>query len=245
MGKQHELLSVEKNIKNESIRRFKEGINTFQKKSNHFRGHIKRFDSVDPDIAMEVLEEVPIVSTVDEKLSFIFQAAIDAVDITIQKEATNQLANADIIVEGEIIAKGIPATTLLGLESSLLEWKKCLHTIPTLDPAVAWKFDDVKGCYTSTLGTKTVKEKSTEWQVVAPPTKEHKAQVKEVTKAIETGTLSGEALSAMYTVAKKSAIIERLDVLLNSVKQARSRANSTEVVDINIGHNLTKFIFGD
>ncbi len=245
MGKQHELLAVEKNIKNESLRRFKEGINTFQKKSNHFRGHIKRFDSIDPDVLMEVIEDVPIVSTVDEKLSFIFEAAIDAADIIIQKEATNQLAKASIVIDGEVIAKDIPATTLLGLESSLLEWKKCLHTIPTLDPAVPWKHDDVKGCYVSTMGAKTVKEKSTEWQIVAPATKEHKSQVKEIVKSTETGTLSGEAHSSMYTVAKKSEILDRLDNLLNAVKQARSRANDTEVVDINIGHNLTKFIFGD
>ena len=165
MGKQHELLSVEKNIKNESLRRFKEGADTFQKRSNHFQGFIKTFDSVKEDAEMEVLESSPIVETVDEKLAFIFEAAEKAVDIVLQKEKTNQVANADILVDGDTIATNIPATTLLGLEGTLQEWKKVLMTIPTLDPSLKWKHDETRGCFTVESAPKTAQEKSTEWTI--------------------------------------------------------------------------------
>ena len=245
MGKQHELLAVEKNLKNESLRRFKEGTDTFQKRSNHFQGFIKTFDSVKEDTEMEVLESSPIVETVDEKLDFIFEAAEKAVDIVLQKEKTNQIANADILINGDPIATNIPATTLLGLESTLQEWKKVLMTIPTLDPSLKWALDETRGCFTVESAPKTAQEKSTEWQVVAPPTKEHKAQVKEIVIIKELGTVSRNNSSSMYTVSHKAEILSRIDVLINEVKKARCRANNTDVVTASIGKTLTDFILGN
>ena len=51
--------------------------------------------------------------------------------------------------------------------------------------------------------------------------------------------------SGMLTPFEKRKYVDRIDTLLRAVKQARQRANDTEVVSSNIGEKIFNYILGE
>lgn len=64
------------------------------------------------------------VTTVFDKLIYNAASNVRAIDSYYQKEATNQEARADIIIDETTLAMSVPATVLLGLETRLAELRK-------------------------------------------------------------------------------------------------------------------------
>jgi hypothetical protein len=58
-------------------------------------------------------------TTVKEKLEYFLKSMVQSVDVTASKDATNQVAIADLEVNGVVVAKDLPATTLLTLETKV------------------------------------------------------------------------------------------------------------------------------
>jgi len=87
-------------------------------------------------------------------------------------------------------------------------------------------------------------EKRTEPVVLAPATDKHPVQVKEVTKDVNIGKYIESVWSGMISPAEKSDLLSRIDALLITVKQARQRANNTDIVNIHIGQVFADYIMG-
>lgn len=246
MGKLHELIAVEPDISGESKRVMDEAISIFSKRER-FTGQtrtVKMFDESRQN--EETVEHKTMDTTVDAKLNYIHAAIVRALDAFVQKEATNTVACADIIVDNDVLAKDVPAAALLGLESRLKQVRDVYESIPTLTPGVEWEWNDQIGAYSQKHPEERIKtEKSLKWQQIAPPTDKHPAQVEKWNADVPVGKILSEEISGMISPAQKSRLIGRIDTLIRAVKQARQRANCVEVKDVNIGQKLVNYIHAD
>lgn len=248
MGKMHEILAVESDREDVAKKITTETINTFSKKPEHFQGHtksLKFFDEERNSNEGGQTEEKMLVTTVDEKLNYALESVARYYDVVLQKDLTNQKAVADLIVDGKTLATGLPATFLLGLEKKFVRLRDMFRNIPTLPPGVKWVKDESagKGIYRLDHAAETFKtEKQPRHKILVEPTKEHRAEIEKWNENVNVGKYITEAQSGMISPAEKSERIARLDSLIRATKEARMRANTTEVVKANIGDKINTFI---
>lgn len=250
-GKQklHEILAVEKDLENEAKKIVNEAIVTFVKKPEHFNSHHKKlllFDD-DKDQETQAAEEYKeIVTTVEQKLKYVYKAVTKYFDAIGKKEKTNQLAKADLILnDGTVLCENVPATLLLGLENKLKPILEMHGVIPTLQPGVDWEPDNSKGPNIFKAKHNSIRNKTERVpisKITVQPTKEHPAQVDKWTEDKVIGKFTQINWSGMISPADKSKKIAKVDEVIRCCKQARTRANATVVEPIDIGKKIFEFI---
>lgn len=248
MSKLHELLAVESQLDGTAKKIIEETKTTFSKKADHFQGFIRRYEPYMEGKENELpSEEKAMVTTVDKKLEYSFESIVAWLDAVLQKERTNQDAKASIEIDGVVIATDVPATFLLGLESKLKDVRDIVDAIPTLQPGIIWELDETvgKGVYRMKRDSERIRtQKVMKAVVLYEATDKHPAQVKEVTEDVAIGKYVESHWSGMLSPAQKSDMLARVDTLLRAVKQARQRANNTDVVNAHIGKSLMEYILG-
>lgn len=248
MAKLHEVLAVEGDLEGLYKRIVSETSAIFEKKGEHFTGlhkTLRMFDEQRQREAEAAEEHREMVTTVPDKLVYAANAIARYLDCVLQKEATNQEAKADLVVDGKILAINIPATFLLGLEKRLVFIRGMYEHIPTLAPGIEWKVDDTKseGVYVAIHPEKTNKTaKLVKHQVLVQPTKEHPAQIEKWTEDTPVGLFTTRKWSGMMSSRDKHERLARIDTLIRAVKEARQRANCQEVIKAEIGEKLFGFI---
>lgn len=247
MGKSvlHELLAVEPDLDGAHKKILLETKNTFTKKSDHFLGHLRvlRMFAEDNIDYPEVSKKLD--TTVAAKLSHMEKTEIRYWNAMLQKEATNQCATADLIVDGNVIGQDLPATFLLGMETRLKHLREVYEAIPTLQPGISWILDEKMG--DNIYKMENPEEKLKTETIIEPivlyaATNNHPAQVKEVSKTNNVGKYVTNAWSGMVSPAEKSIYLERIDKLIRAFKKARQRANTTEIVNWSIGKEIFAYI---
>jgi hypothetical protein len=185
-----------------------------------------------------------VTTTVDEKLEYMFERIGSYVDAVVQKEASCQGANSDLIVNGVVVGSNIPATGYLAIERQLNQLKDVLVAIPTLKPGVEWTdaTGERPGLYRTAPSATNKTEKVLIPVVLSPATDKHPAQVKESTKDVVVGVYNDIETSGMWTTARKAEVLSRLDSLILAVRDARARANCAPVKDIHIAKNIQSFL---
>ncbi|MBD3408195.1 MAG: hypothetical protein GF411_18885 [Candidatus Lokiarchaeota archaeon] len=253
MGKLHEIIAVEGDHRGAYQKILNEATATFKNKPNHFMAqvrHYEPFDENDPDVLAD--EEVEMVTTVDEKLDYIFsESIIPYLDVLIQKERTNQEARTDLVVDGVTIAKDVPATFLLGLETRLKDIRQVLDNIPTLQPGIKWEKDETHVKATTGTVYKTANpvekrrtKKVVQHKVLYDATDKHPAQIEKWNEDAPIGKFIETHWSGVLSPADKSSIISRVDKLQRAVKKARQRANEQEILNVTIGKEIANYILG-
>ena len=246
MGKLHELLAVESDIENVYKKVMKEAQVTFTKKPAHFMGFHKRLELFSDSANDTTPEEFQdITETVDSKLEYISKHGQRYLDAVLQKELTNQTASADLIVEGVTLATKVPATFLLGLENKLKFVRAVYEAIPTLPPGYSWEKDETKGdgvWRSKNPENKYKTAKTFKHKVLYEATKEHPAQIERWEEVENVGMYVFERWFGMFSPARKSDVLEKIDILLRAVKKARQKANSVDVVKSRIGSKIFDFI---
>jgi hypothetical protein len=249
--KLHEVLAVEGDLEGTFKAIVDETFVTFSKKPDHFKGHKKTLKMHEERRAHEeegAGEVKEIVTTVGKKLDYAKESAVRYFDALLQKQATNQNAKADLIVDGEILAEGLPAQFLLDLENKMKLVRAYYQHIPTHDPSVNWVPDETmpKGVFKAespVLSQKT--EKSFKFKVLYEATDKHPAQIEKWNDNVVVGTFTTQKWSGMITPAKKSELLERIDKLIRAAKKARQRANREDVVKEKIGGKIFNYILKD
>lgn len=250
MAKLHEVLAVESGLQTAAKKINEETIKTFGKKDEHFVETTRMVNHfAEEDQKLDTVETKAMITTVFDKLIYTANPNIRAMDAYLQKEATNQKASADIVVDDVTLATAVPATVLLGLETKLADLRTVYEAIPTLAPGPAWELDKsaraAGGVYKASAPDVTFRTKKTVKPIImAPATDHHPAQVQAVQEDVPTAKIITSHRSGMITPAQKSDLLERIDKLLRAVKRARQRANSTEVEKRQIGLALFNFIHG-
>jgi len=241
----HELLAVEGDLEGAHKRILEETKNTFVKKESHFLGMHRKLtmfveDNIDHPETNKKMD-----TTVDKKLDYMSKTEIRYFDALLQKESTNQIAIADLIVDEQIIAKDLPATFCLGMETRLRHLRAVYEAIPTLAPGISWvsEPDAGPGVYKAEFADEKLKtETVVEPMVLYKATVEHPAQIKEVSKVNNVGKYVTTNTSGMLSPANKSDRLAKVDKLIRAFKQARQRANTTKVNKMFIGEKLFTFI---
>ena len=246
MGKMHELLAVESDLKNTMTKIVNETVDTFNKRRHLFTGHVKAYSAAEEHGESFDSEIKKVEYTVEERLEYTLKYVAKFLNANYQKELTNTLARADIVVEGRKIAEGVPATMLLALEKHLGLLFNAYQHIPTLEPGIDWKIDTKeKDIYQATLKPVYKTAKKTTAVVLYEATTEHPAQVKEVVEDVRVGTFEIVATSACITSKRKSEYLNRIMTLIAAIKKARARANSREIEKGSIAKQIFEYIKGE
>ena len=247
MSKLHELLSVEGDLEGTYRKIIEETITTFSKKPDHFFGSIRSLEWFSEGMPDHPEEHKALDTTVSAKLKYQEGHIIRYLDAVLQKEATNQNAVSDLVVDGKVLAEKVPATFLLGLESKLKIIRASYQAIPTLPPGIEWTADPQRG---ENIWKRVHPEEQYKTrteivpQILYEATKEHPAQVEKISETKNVGLFTRQVWSGMLTPAEKARILGKIDTLIRATKKARQRANSTEVEKCQIGKVLFNFING-
>jgi hypothetical protein len=244
----HEVLAVERDLENVSKKLRTESIKTLGKESL-FNGQVRTLTMFDEAQAMSnSIEHQELTTTVNENLEYLVDKIAEYWDVVATKDATNQNAVADIIIDGQVLVSDVPVNTLLGLEQKLGELRAVYEAIKTLPPGIKWIADtqsEKPGVFVSVHPEVSFKTEQTIKGIeLSPATKEHPAQVQSTKVVTNIGKYEITRQCGMMTPLGKAEKIERLDILLRAVKKARMRANSVEVKDFKLGHTLLGFING-
>lgn len=248
MAKLHEILAVEGDLDAKAKAVMDAAVTNFTSHPDNFVEQSRSLAMFDDDRANENTDELKaLVETVGDLLASVRFHAGKFFDTFACKEATNQTARADVVVDGETLLEAIPATVLLGLESKLKAVRAVYAAIPVLQTGVKWELDADRGAGIYRVVDPEVRmrtEKAIQHKILVEATKEHPAQVEKWTQDIPVGRITVSTWSSMLSQADKSQLLARVDALIRAVKKARQRANTAEVVEINVGDALFKFIHG-
>jgi hypothetical protein len=250
MPKLHHILAIENSTKTKVAEKLTNVYKTFQK-PDLFQGHIKVFTSKVSNVEDATYEALPeerkeVQQSVLTGLKVIREQQTELFDLTLARDATNMHAKADVVVDGKTIIKDAPVTYLLWLAHQLDDLHTEIKKIPTLDPAEKWSFDSQQNLF-ATKQSEQVRTKKIQMALVLhAPTKEHPAQVKEITQDVITGTWKTIKYSSAMPVDEKDAMLARVEKLQAAVKQARETANDVEVKTglPNVGKDIFDFVYG-
>ena len=244
MAKMHELLAVEASVAGNLQRDIDETLKTFGRPEAFRKTTKAKVYFAEEDQKLNTTEVTEITTTVQDRLKWFSNHAVKFFDLVLQKDKTNQKASADLVVDGVTIATAVPATTLLMLESKLQEVRKVLDAAPTLPSTVRWSKDEAEGLWVTAdpVVTFTTK-KVTKPVVLYEATKEHPAQVKEASEDVPVAKITQNTWAGLLTATEKATVLARLDTLLQAVKKARQRANTTDVEKANFGNEIFGYLF--
>lgn len=250
MAKLHEIIAVEPDRKKTFQRIAVETNNTFLKRTQHFVGHSRKYESLIEGYGTFDEELSHVVTNVPQKLKHFEKSAVVALDIILQKEKSNVKAAADIIIKEDeqediIVANDVPVQALVQFENNLISIRDAIYNvIPTLDPKNNWLLDETRGngFYKTAEIKKRKTSKEESFTVVVQPTEHHPADVRPVTKDIQVGNWVETSFSGMMSPADKSGLLERVGKLIEATKQARARANQIDVEQGNIASKFFKYI---
>jgi hypothetical protein len=251
MGKLHEVLATEKTVVGASDKLIEETRQKFSKYDHYFVGHLKTLSMIEDSEANRVMaaaskaaKDMP--TTVEETLEYTLAHWARAEDVIATKNVTNQGAVADIEFRGTIFAEAVPVDELMGLEARLQVVRGLIQLVPTQDASREWSLDTSsrhKGAYRQNNVERTTKtEKITVPVVLYEATKEHPAQVKEVSRDVVVGTFEQVNWTGAATAKQKAEMMSTIDDLLIEVKKARMRANMIEARKTEIGRKIVNAI---
>lgn len=250
MGKLHEVLAVEDSLGKVARKACDDAVKAFKGQETLFKGHLIETvplkEDADDDLTLAVVaggsETLLVSETVHTRLASVLAKWANHIDATAQKERANTTANADVIVNGETLLTGIPATTLLTLEARLNELRTVLMAVPCRDPAKVWEASEFNDVVQTMPEIRILTHKMEQSEVTIPPTEHQPGQFRTFMQTINVAERRVSHLSGMPTPANKNELLTRLGDLALACKVARQRANEEEVDRDNIGNVLTHFL---
>ncbi len=242
--KQHQVIAVEKGIKSRQYKFVTAAYKLFQKPS-FFNGFFKTFGKLNEDTEDLPDEKQLVQRQVEQMLSDIAEHSIEYWDMVAAKDHANCVAKADVVLNDEVLLENVPATHLLFLEKQLSDMSDAIESLPVLDPAHDWTFDNVSNLHKSEPTKTTKTRKVEEPLLLAPATKEHPAQTKVVTVDRIIGTWKATKHSGAITAPRKKVLLKRVRALSLAVKYAREEANEVEAPEKKVGQKIFDFLLAE
>lgn len=243
MPKLTQIIAVEKQTKSNTAREITDAYHATQK-SGPFDGISRTYRAKDEENGDKLPAEN---KRVQVKTEDILRKTGDLLtnlfDVTLTKDAANTIAKADIVVDGNTIAKDVPVTNLLFLEKQLIDVRTLVAKLPTLDPAETWAFDPAQDCYASEPSETHRSKKVKRTLTLAAATDKHPAQVQVFDEDVVEGNWRTIKYSSALPAKRRNEILERVDNLLKAVKFAREEANAVDVKDRKIGASVFSYLF--
>ena len=247
MGKIHEVLAIEQNLKSQTEKTRADLIATFQNKRHLFAEKMVTFLPAEEGAAPQTEEQLDLNTTVRDELKWVSKFFQKSLDASYQVCEANMSARADVTLDdGTVLLAGVPATALMELTKRVGEMQQLLAAVPTLDPAKGFRPDPERGdhIYRARDDRKTRTRKTQRAIVLYPATEQHPAQTQLISEDVPTGTIQMQEWSGLVTPAEKAEMLERVEDLQRAGKRALSRANEAEVNGMaTIGEVLTRHVF--
>jgi len=241
--KLNQVLAVERQTKGKTHSAITR-IHQATQKSQLFNGFSKVYKPNDEDGEQFPPENVRVQMSVPDSLKQARRALSELFDVTTTKDFANRAASADVVVDGDTILEGVPATTLLFLEKQLTDLHTFVAKLPTLDPSEEWAFDEAAGLWKTPASQTTKTKKVQKPLVLYPATDHHPAQTQIIAEDVIVGNWTKVSQSGAIPGTEKTAMLERIEKLQKAVKYAREEANQTEAPEQKISDNVFGYLFG-
>jgi hypothetical protein len=243
--KLHELLAIEKGVKKRSYDKIGE-MQRVLPRTDLFNGHHKKWLPLHEDSEVFPPENKKIQAFAPEMITQYVDLRTEVFDIELSKDLTNATARADIIIGETVIAAEVPATTLIFLEKELEDLRTFIQGLPIHDTAEKWDQDKSNSMIYRTEPERVSRTKKVERPLVLyEATEKHPAQVKTTTEDIIIGHWETTKTTSAIPVEDKLHMWQRVNRLLDAVKQARERANSATVIDRTLGKNIFGYLLAE
>jgi hypothetical protein len=243
MAKLNQIIAIEKGVKNTAFQDLTEAHHQLQKPtllsgiSRTYRPKDEEGEQLPPESTRVQVRAEEIIRQTAETLTRLF-------DVTATKEWANCVAKADVIVDGNVLLKDVPATYLLFLEKQLTDMHTFVKKLPVLDAAETWSFDAGSDAFV-TEPVQTVKTKKIPRNhVKAEATDKHPAQVEVYHEDVTVGYWRTVKFSGALPAKRVHDLLERVERLQTAVKFAREEANNQEATDQKIGGKVFQYLFG-
>lgn len=245
MTKLNQIIAIEKGIKARVYGELTE-LNKAIQKPDLFNGFAKTYLPKDEDGEQLPQEKKRVQFVASEVLRNVERSMTELLDVTARKDWTNCEAKASVKIDGREILPAAPVSFLLFLEKNLTDMRTFVGNLPVLDEAESWSKDENSGLY-KTDPTQTHRTKKVQKPLVLyPATPEHPAQTQILTEDVIAGFWSQVKQSGAMPKPEKQAIADRVEKLLQAVKQAREEANGFDAIDaIPVGNAVFGYLLGD
>lgn len=208
---------------------FTSGLNRFYTEDNAELANMQR--------NADEYKTVPL--TVEDALTQIRDAQVPSLDIVAEQDATNTIAKASVVVDGETLLEDVPISFLLHVERVVAEWRsKIIEILPVHDPAKTWTYDTQNRFWRSRQEKRNAYMKEVVPVVLHQGTDKHPPQVQAVQKDIYAGYWTEEHLSGGITAARKRQLLANADKFLIAVRDAIADANATPAVAMPAGEKI-------
>lgn len=235
--KLHQAIAIEKTVRSDGERKFTDAYHRIQK-VELLAGLTKTYTpSAEGGEALPG-ESVKVQTIATDVLADLSTVLVRLFDFTATKDTTNQLAIADLVVDGTVIAKDLSVSTLLFLEKKLVDITTFVTKLPVLDPARDWSESDIPGVFKATDIHTSRAKKVPRNHVKAKATDKHPEQVELYYEDVIVGTWTTRLFSGAVPASRKAVLLARLHQLAVATKAARESANQVEVVDRKFGDAL-------
>lgn len=245
MTKLNQVLAIEKGVKSRVYGEITE-LHKAVQKPDLFNGFAKTYAPLDDEADKLPAEGKRVQHTVPDVLRTVSRLTTELMDLTARKDWTNCVAKSDVVLNGKVIIAGAPVSYLLFLEKQLNDMHTLAKALPVLDETHSWSKDASSGLMKAepiqTHRTKKVPKVIT----LVQPTPEHPGQAQMVAEDVVAGYWTNVQQSGAIGKVDKQKLLERIEALSNSVKQAREAANMFDVVATpKIGEPIFNFLVGE
>ena len=242
MPKLNQILAIEKGVKTRVYAEFTDLHNATQKPAL-MNGFTKTYQPRDEDGETYPPEA--------QKVQYEHQAVFDRVaagltelfDITATKDWANCNARADVVVDGRVLLRDVPATYLLFLEKQLSDLTTFVAKMAELDPGSDWSVDPSTGLFKTEPQATQRTKKMQRPIVLYDATEHHPAQTQLITEDVIAGQWVTVKHSGALPAPRKRVLLSRIERLTNAVKYAREQANAIEAPDQRLAKDVFAYLF--
>lgn len=244
MAKLNQIIAVEKGIKSRSHQELSDAHHALQK-PQLLSGISRTYQPRDEEGEKFPPESTRVQMRAEEMLKKTQEILTRLFDVTATKDVTNCRAKADVVVDGKVLLKNVPATYLLFLEKQLVDLQTFVKKLPALDPSETWVADPAQGLW-ATEPVQTAKTKKVPRNhIKAEATDKHPAQVDVYYEDIVVGYWKTVKFSGALPASRIQDMLERVEKLQQAVKFAREEANNAEVEEMKAGDAVFGYLFGE
>ena len=171
------------------------------------------------------------------------ESIADLFNIAATQDWGNTQAKANVVVGGVELLTDVPISYLLFLEKQLQDVKTFVLALPVQDLSESWVVDGQRDCFATEPRYTTKTKRVVKPVVLYEATKEHPAQVKEVSEDIPEGKWRTVKFTGAITRSRQNELVKRVDALSRAVIFARETANSIDVEKQNVSTPIFSYLF--
>lgn len=245
MAKLNQIIAVEKGIKSRVYGEITD-LHKAVQKPDLFNGFVKNYEAKEEDDEGLPAERKRVQYEVTDVLRSVERLQTELFDVTARKDWTNCDAKADVVVDGRTIVSQAPVSYLLFLEKQLTDMRTFVGTLPVLDDGESWTKDPNSGLFKTDVVSQHRTKKVQKPIVLYPATEQHPAQTQLITEDVIAGFWRQVKHSGAMPKPEKEALADRVEKLLQAVKQAREEANTRdETTAPPVGSAVFSFLMAD